>query len=173
VVTLHTQRRGKQRWQGVWKSQYAKERISTWVCVSVFGMHTTSRSEQNKFTEDIAYAQERSQSQSQCAKIPKSNVCNLLVFRLPSHLLFVHILEQSATLRKSYYHQNRTTIISFGSHLLEFIRFVQSEFWFLRYFTDGDKHQQDYFIFLGLQVIHRDLQPIFLKGTVGIRSVYW
>ena len=31
VVSLHTQRRGKQRWQGAWKSQYAKERILIWV----------------------------------------------------------------------------------------------------------------------------------------------
>ncbi len=120
--------------------------------LSVFGMYATSRSEQNKFTEDIAYAQERSQSESQHAQITKSNTCNILVFR--HTLLFMHILEQSETLRKSYYHQNRTTIISFGSHLL--------------YFTDGDIHQEDYFIFLGLQVILHDLQPIFLKGTVGI-----
>jgi hypothetical protein len=33
-------------------------------------------------------------------------------------LLFIHILEQSVTLRKSVYHQHWTTIISFGSHLL-------------------------------------------------------
>jgi hypothetical protein len=31
VVSLHTQRRDKQCWQGVWKSQYAKERILIWV----------------------------------------------------------------------------------------------------------------------------------------------
>ncbi len=32
VVSLHTQQRGKQCWQGVWKRQYAKERILIWVC---------------------------------------------------------------------------------------------------------------------------------------------
>jgi hypothetical protein len=31
VVSLHTQRRDKQRWQGVWKSQHVKERILIWV----------------------------------------------------------------------------------------------------------------------------------------------
>jgi hypothetical protein len=35
VVTLHTQRRGKQCWQGTWKSQHAKERILFWVhCIA-------------------------------------------------------------------------------------------------------------------------------------------
>ena len=38
-------------------------------------------------TPSIAYAQERSQSQSQRAQITKSTACNLLVFRLPSHLI--------------------------------------------------------------------------------------
>jgi hypothetical protein len=36
----------------------------------------------------------------------------------------------------------------------------------------GNIHQQDYFIFLGFQVLHHDLEPIFLKGTVGIWSTY-
>jgi len=36
VVTLHTQRRDKQCWQGVWKSQYANERILIWVCCIFF-----------------------------------------------------------------------------------------------------------------------------------------
>ncbi len=31
VVTLHTKRRAKHRWQGAWKSQYVKERILIWV----------------------------------------------------------------------------------------------------------------------------------------------
>jgi hypothetical protein len=37
----------------------------------------------------------------------------------------------------------------------------------------GNIHQQDYFIFLGFQVLHRDLEPIFLKRTVGTWSTYW
>jgi hypothetical protein len=32
--------------------------------------------------------------------------------------------------------------------------------------------RQDYFIFLAFQVLHHDLQLIFLKGTVGIWSIY-
>jgi hypothetical protein len=30
-ISLHTQRRDKQRWQGAWKRQYVKERILIWV----------------------------------------------------------------------------------------------------------------------------------------------
>ncbi len=32
----------------------------------------------------------------------------------------------------------------------------------------GDVHQPDYFVFLGLQVLHHDLQYIFLKVTMGM-----
>ncbi len=34
----------------------------------------------------------------------------------------------------------------------------------------GNIHQQDYFMFLGFQVLHRDLESIFLMDTVGIWS---
>jgi hypothetical protein len=42
VVTLHTQRRGKQRWQGAWKSQYAKERVPVCMIFSLLCSISTS-----------------------------------------------------------------------------------------------------------------------------------
>jgi hypothetical protein len=41
VVSLHTQRRDKQCWQGVWKRQYAKERILIWV-LCIYSCQNTS-----------------------------------------------------------------------------------------------------------------------------------
>ena len=52
----------------------------------------------NKYTEDIADAQERLQSQSQ-------NPCNQLVIASSMYFL-LHSFEQSATLRMSYYRQH-------------------------------------------------------------------
>jgi hypothetical protein len=149
-------------------------------------------------TPSIAYAQERSQWQSQRAQITKCNACNLLVFRLPSHLIIYAHPWAERNIEKVLLSptSNNNHFVRVASQATSAIGLLSSPncsdyvgeriYWrnlsvscrvsFDAFVTSpmcGDIHRQDYFIFLGLQVLHRDLQPIFLKCTVGIWSIYW
>jgi hypothetical protein len=61
VVSLHTQRSDKQRWQGVWKSQYVKERILIWViCICFWHSRDPPTCEQKQIRIQAQIATERS-----------------------------------------------------------------------------------------------------------------
>jgi hypothetical protein len=118
VVSLHTQRCDKQRWQGTWKSQYAKERILSWVrCICLWharDLQIPTWTETN--TRRILQIHKNTCNQSH--RMSATN------WWLLHHciLLLLHSFDQSATLRMPYYRQH--WIISFGTHLLA--RFCRS-----------------------------------------------
>jgi hypothetical protein len=187
VVTLHTQRRGKQRWQGPWKSQYAKERILIWVCCICFW-----------HARDLQIPTWTETNTPRTLQIHR-NACNQSHRMRATNWWLLHQCIFYCTALSRVQHWGCHTIDTefqrccSRAHLLatswtpNFSAYVQEHIYWREssisckasfdFFVDlpmrGNIHHQDYFIFLGFQVLHRDLEPIFLKDTVGIWSTYW
>jgi hypothetical protein len=168
VVTLHTQRCDKHRWQGACKKQYVKERILIWVrCICSWHARDLwistqiaprpeshgNCSQMKAFCSDHIWGRRKGQHrrwwENQCWR-------NHTIFSSYMVVKSLHAVYSSRIYRKHH-----TTIISdwhviaelqllcWRTHLMTwFHRLVQSEFRFLRYFTDvWNIHQQDDFIF--------------------------
>ncbi len=111
VITPGMQRLDKQSWQEALKCWYVQERILIPCCICSWHVwDLPTRSERNTRRIVHMYKKARNHNHRMCA----TNWWFLHHYVL----LFMHIPEQRATLRKSVYRQHRTTIISFGSHLL-------------------------------------------------------
>jgi hypothetical protein len=140
VVSLHTQRRGNQCWQGAWQSQYAKERILIWVPCICSWYHETSgfrhrshHQDPNRMATEVKWrhsaptASEDDEKANTAGDEKTSAGLTTAYFRRTwQHNMWFNgkivcglmVKSLHAVHSSKIYRQHRTTIITFGAHLL-------------------------------------------------------